>query len=242
MERFRLSVSDVFVYAAYSTSPSHLGKQWHDENIFVISFFCRHHTRAKSTVISWIDLSADEENCRLRANCTSTAICLTQWRRQDFCNRRGEVRYGSIGGLKYEVPQSRLYCLCINVALCSTALQCICRVIRRSSIPWQWKHTHTHTHTHLTALLKSTKRAEQATSIESTHILHNFWTSTHRGEAPPGGATDVTQLLQVTIFNGPNVERLTVEQLISLIPSSDNQPLPNIWRYSAALFEICLRC
>jgi len=26
-----------------------------------------------------------------------------------FCNR-GEVRYGSIGGLEYEVPQSRLYC------------------------------------------------------------------------------------------------------------------------------------
>ena len=50
-----------------------------------------------------------------------------------FCNR-GEVRYGSIGGLEYEVPQSRLYCLCINVALCSTALHCICRVIRRSSM------------------------------------------------------------------------------------------------------------
>ena len=50
-----------------------------------------------------------------------------------FCNR-GEVRYGSIGGLQYEVPQSRLYCLCINVALCSTTLQCICRVIRRSSM------------------------------------------------------------------------------------------------------------
>jgi len=50
-----------------------------------------------------------------------------------FCNR-GEVRYGSIGGLEYEVPQSRLYCLCINVALCSTALQCTCRVIRRSSV------------------------------------------------------------------------------------------------------------
>ena len=47
----------------------------------------------------------------------------------------GEVKYGSIGGLEYEVPQSRLYCLCINVALCSTALQCInCRVIRRSSM------------------------------------------------------------------------------------------------------------
>ena len=42
------------------------------------------------------------------------------------------MRYGSVGGLEYEVPQSRLYCLCINVALCSTALQCICRVIRRS--------------------------------------------------------------------------------------------------------------
>jgi len=51
-----------------------------------------------------------------------------QWRRQDFVT--GGVRYGSIGGLEYEVqPQSRLYCLCINVALCSTALQCICRVI-----------------------------------------------------------------------------------------------------------------
>ena len=70
-----------------------------------------------------------------------------------FCNS-GEVRYGSIGGLEYEVPQSRLYCLCINVALCSTTLQCICRVIRRRY-------------------------------NESTHILHNFWTSTHRGEASP---------------------------------------------------------
>jgi len=37
-----------------------------------------------------------------------------------LCNR-GEVRYGSIGGLEYEVPQSRPYCLCINVALCSTS-------------------------------------------------------------------------------------------------------------------------
>jgi len=45
------------------------------------------------------------------------------------------VRYGFIGGLEYEVPQSRLYCLCINVALCSTALQCICRVIRNEEVP-----------------------------------------------------------------------------------------------------------
>ena len=51
-----------------------------------------------------------------------------------FRNRRGAVRYGSIGDLEYEVPQSRLYCLYINVALCSTALQCICRVIRRRSM------------------------------------------------------------------------------------------------------------
>ena len=50
-----------------------------------------------------------------------------------FCNR-GEVRYGSIGGLEYEVPQSRLYCLYINVAVCLMALQCICHVIRRSSM------------------------------------------------------------------------------------------------------------
>jgi len=87
-----------------------------------------------------------------------------------FCNRR-EVRYGSIGGLEYEVPQSRFYCLCINVALWSTALQCICRVIRKSSTTMKahtyyiifWTSTiggsfplppggaiatHTHTHTH----------------------------------------------------------------------------------------------
>jgi len=71
-----------------------------------------------------------------------------------FCNR-GEVRYGSIWGLEYEVPQSQLYCLCINLALCSTAVQCICRVIRRRSMTMK------------------------------AHILHNFWTSTHRGEASP---------------------------------------------------------
>jgi len=31
---------------------------------------------------------------------------LWQWRRQDFVTGGGEVRYGSIGGLEYEVPQS----------------------------------------------------------------------------------------------------------------------------------------
>ena len=39
-----------------------------------------------------------------------------------FCNR-GEVRYGSIGGLEYEVPQKLTH-----------LLQCICRVIRSSSM------------------------------------------------------------------------------------------------------------
>ena len=87
-----------------------------------------------------------------------------------FCNR-GEVRYGSIGGLEYDVPQSRLYCLCINVALCSTALQCICRV--------------------------NTKKFHDN---ESIHILHNFWTSTHRGEAPrPGGATAERHYVTLTL-------------------------------------------
>jgi len=78
-------------------------------------------------------------------------ICSASVAQPGFCNR-GEVRYGSIGGLEYEVPQSRLYCLCINVALCSTALQCICRVIRRSSMTMK---AHTYyiifgRHTHIT--------------------------------------------------------------------------------------------
>jgi len=81
-----------------------------------------------------------------------------------FCNR-GEVRYGSIGGLEFEVPQSRLYFLCVNRGslLDGLAMYLSC---------------------------DTTKFHDN----ESTHILHNFWTSTHRGEAspafPPGVATD----------------------------------------------------
>jgi len=91
--------------------------------------------------------------CQLRARQLLLTRSHTRWRNQGtarqrpgavaspgFCNR-GEVRYGSIGGLEYEVPQSRLYCLRINVALCSTALQCLCRVIRRSSMTMK---THTY--------------------------------------------------------------------------------------------------
>ena len=59
-----------------------------------------------------------------------------------------------IGGLEYEVLQSRLYCLYINVALDGLAMYLSC----------------------------DTKKFHDN---ESTHILHNFWTSTHRGEASP---------------------------------------------------------
>ena len=42
---------------------------------------------------------------------------------------------------------------------------------------------------------------------ESTHILHNFWTSTHRGKLPlpPGGATAYTHYADGT-------ERLTTQR------------------------------
>ena len=56
-----------------------------------------------------------------------------QWRRQNFVTGGSEV-WVYRRSIEYVFPQSRLYCLCINVALCSTALQCICRVIRRSSM------------------------------------------------------------------------------------------------------------
>ena len=46
------------------------------------------------------------------------AVYSGQWRRQDFVTG-GEVRYWSIGGLEYEVPQKLTH-----------LLQCICHVIR----------------------------------------------------------------------------------------------------------------
>jgi len=80
------------------------------------------------------------------------------------------VRYGSVGGLEYEVLQSRLYCLCINVALLDgLAMYLSC----------------------------DTKKFHDN---ESTHILHNFLTSTHRGGSfplPPGGATAQPQCILV---------------------------------------------
>ena len=66
------------------------------------------------------------------------------------------MKYGSIGGLEYEVPQSRLYCL----------------VYQRGSLLEG-----------LAMYLSCVTKKFQ--DNESTHILHNFWTSTHRGELPP---------------------------------------------------------
>jgi len=40
-----------------------------------------------------------------------------QRRRQDFVTGGGEVRYGSIGGLEYEVPQSRRCIVCVSTWL-----------------------------------------------------------------------------------------------------------------------------
>ena len=79
-----------------------------------------------------------------------------------FCNRGGGgVRYGSIEGLEYEVPQARLYQR--GSLLDGLAMYLSC----------------------------DTKKFHDN---ESTHILHNFWTSTHRGgsfsPSPPGGATE----------------------------------------------------
>jgi len=75
-----------------------------------------------------------------------------------FCNR-GEVRYGSIGGLEYEVPQSRLYCLNLSAYQRGSLLDGLA--------------------------MYSSCDTKKFHDNESTHILHNFWTSTHRGEAPP---------------------------------------------------------
>jgi len=82
---------------------------------------------------------------------------MLQWRRQDFVT--GEVRYGSIGGLEYEVPQKLTH-----------LLQCIGNLY----------------------LSCDTKKFHDN---ESTHILHNFWTSTHRGEASPSLAAPLSCLL-----------------------------------------------
>ena len=109
-----------------------------------------------------------------------------------FCNR-GEVRYGSIGGLEYEVPPvpvvlsvyqrgSLLDGLAMYLS-CDTkkfhdneVIGCEDR-LRNDLYCVEWG-----------VKLYSIHPSDN----ESTHILHNFWTSTHRGQAspfPPGGAT-----------------------------------------------------
>jgi len=68
-----------------------------------------------------------------------TPVAIGQWRRQDFVTGGSEVWVNR--GSRVRSPLVPVVCLCINVALCSTALQWICRVIREE-VPWQWKHTH----------------------------------------------------------------------------------------------------
>ena len=75
------------------------------------------------------------------------------------------MRYGSIGGLEYEVPP-------VPVVL---------SVYQRGSLL-----------DGLAMYLSCATRKFH--DNESTHILHNFWTSTHRGEASPPGATDIARV------------------------------------------------
>ena len=74
----------------------------------------------------------------------------------EFRNR-GEVRYGSIGGLEYEVPHA------VPVVLSVYQRGCLLGGLAMY-------------------LSCDTKKFHDN---ESTHILHNFWTSTHWGKLPP---------------------------------------------------------
>jgi len=90
-----------------------------------------------------------------------------------FCNRR-EVRYGSIGGLEYEVPQG------------------ICSVIRRSFMAMK------------------------------AHVLHNFWTSIHRGEASPLPALAAPlkelKIKRIPHTNYPYKDELSRPEIHSAVP------------------------
>ena len=73
------------------------------------------------------------------------------------------------------VTTDQLYCLCIDVAVCSMALQCICRVIRRGSMTMK------------------------------AHILHNFGRPPIGGKLlplpPSGGATGVGYKFVRTLYD-----------------------------------------
>ena len=86
--------------------------------------------------------------------CRKNAGCYWPVAPPGFCNR-GEVRYGSIGGLEYEVPSpGRMSVYQRGSLLDGLAMNLSC----------------------------DTKKFHDN---ESTHILHNFWTSTHRGGSFP---------------------------------------------------------
>ena len=61
---------------------------------------------------------------------------------------------------------------------------------------------------------------------ESTHILHNFWTSTHRGEAspiPPGGATDTSYYAWQLYYYNLGIFSLTDRQRTLYIRNSETR-------------------
>jgi len=86
---------------ALVTMTNHLSAAWRA---------CRRRYQQVRAVTARSEVTASPQHERSTRWNTSTSSGAAR-----ICNR-GEVRYGSIGGLEYEVPQSRLYCLCINVA------------------------------------------------------------------------------------------------------------------------------
>ena len=56
---------------------------------------------------------------------------------------QGEVRYGSIGGLEYEVPPAASpgCIVCVSTWLFARR-PCNVFVVWYEEVPWQWKHTH----------------------------------------------------------------------------------------------------
>ena len=72
---------------------------------------------------------------------------------------------------------------------------------------------------------------------ESTHILHNFWTSTHRGEASP--LPLAAPLIRITTLTSGSTSRLPISVLYRESKKQDTKLLPitspNVNRFSKFL-------
>jgi len=66
--------------------------------------------------------------------CTGVGKCIVAVAPPGFCNR-GEVRYGSIGGLEYEVPHPGCI-VCVSTWLYARR-PCDVFVVRYEEVPWQ---------------------------------------------------------------------------------------------------------